>query len=43
MASMYRAELRGVMGQCGLTDITKAESATYRMNRAQPFASRREG
>jgi len=40
MAAMYRAELRGAMGQSGLSDISNVESAMFRMHRAQPFGNR---
>jgi L-lactate dehydrogenase (cytochrome) len=37
---MYMSELRGVMGQTGITDISHTQSVTYRMNRLEPFGER---
>jgi L-lactate dehydrogenase (cytochrome) len=42
MASVYRAELRAVMAQAGIVDITDTEGVNYRMSRWMPFVEKRE-
>lgn len=40
MAGMFQSELRGVMGQAGILDISDTQNVAFRMNRAEPFACR---